>query len=238
MKIRPDVRDRYMRHFGMTALEVYNYLGTLRLKRLLRAEVTTVYSVPGTGVLRSHRQKLHKGDLVFVDPSGRAVLLARCGNPLALGPTNVSNMALEQPAIQPAEVLAMKAMPEVTGTPVMMIDPGPAIAMNVPPDTLADVVSDIPQVTTSVVTVPPPPPPPPGPSASVLPLPSVGGGGNGNPFAILPFLGGGALIGILTSHHGGSSISPPIPNPPLTPEPATVACLTVGVLALIKRRKA
>ncbi|MHB8637054.1 MAG: hypothetical protein ACYC96_11355 [Fimbriimonadaceae bacterium] len=228
---RADVRDRYMRHFGMTALEVYSYLGTLRLSRLPRAEVATVYSVPGSGEVRSHKQKLHKGDLVFVDPAGRGALLARCGNPLALGPNNVANMALEQPAIEGTEVLNMEAMPEVTGSPVMMIDPRPAIAMMAPPDTIADVMSDVPPVTTTVITAPTAPP-----IAAVAPAapPSVGGGNSGNPLAILPILGGGALLGILSSHHGGGG-PPFVPSP--APEPLPVIGLTIGALALISRRR-
>lgn len=227
VQTRPDVRDRYLRHYGMTANELYSYLGTLRLRNIPEDRVVTVYSVPGSGELRVHKQQLHKGELVFLDPNGNGALLAKCGNPIAQGPTNVRNMALESPVIEGSEVLAMQEIPSLTVVPVMLPNLQTAIAMNIPPDTLMDVVSDIPPITTTVVTeqpiaVAPLPPAPPPPSA----------GNNNGLLGILPLLGGGALIGILSSHHGGGG-TPIVP----APEPATIVCLTVGALALLKRRR-
>ena len=227
---RSDVRDRYLRHYGMTENELYSYLLTLRLQTLPKPEVVNVYSVPGSGEVKVHEQRLHKGDLVFVDANGRHALLARCGNPLSLGPSNVGNMALASPAVEGSEIVAMRAMPDLTVAPVMMIDPGPAIAMNVPPDTIADVTTDIPEVVTTVVTAP---------VASVAPVPLPpaapvlgGGSNNGSPLALIPLLGGGALLGILASNHGGGG-TPIAP----APEPGTLVCLTVGAIALVKRRR-
>ena len=224
VQTRPDVRDRYLRHYGMTENELYTYLWTLRLRGLPEGKVVTVYSVPGSGELKVHKQQLHKGELVFVDPNGNGALLARCGNPIAQGPTNTRNMALALPSIEESDVLVMQEMPNVTVAPVMILEPQSAIAMNVPPDTLADVVSDIPPTETTVVTTPIAPVPP-------APPPAIGGGNNGGALGILPLLGGGALIGILASHHGGGG-TPIVP----APEPASIVCLTVGAIALLKRR--
>jgi hypothetical protein len=225
VQTRADVRDRYLRHYGMTQNELYTYLWTMRLTDMPEAKVVTVYSIPDSGEVRVHKQRLHKGESVFVDPNGNPALLARCGNPIAQGPTNVRNMAMGVPIIEGSEVLAMEEMPTVTVVPVTLADLQPVVAMNIPPDTLMDVVSDIPPVTTTVVTepiavVPPPPVAPP-----------VGGNSNGL-IGILPLLGGGALIGILSSHHGGGG-TPIVP----APEPASMVCLTVGAIALLKRRR-
>ena len=230
VRTKPDVRDRYMRHFGMSENQVYNYLGSLRLGRLSKPEIATVYSVPGSGAVKSHRQKLHTGELVFFDPSGQHALLARCGNPLGLGPTNLPNMAMALPNLEDSDIVALHAMPELTGESSLLSAPSTSIAMDIPPDTLADVFSDVPPVVTTVAAPPVIP--------NEAPLTPAAGGNNSNGLAFLPLLGGGALLGILSSHHGGGGGGgvPILPAP--TPEPVTLvfAALTAGVIAYGKRR--
>jgi hypothetical protein len=219
-----EVRDRYLRHYGMTQTELVSYLRTLKPSRLAQAKTVTVFGVPDSGVFHVRDQHLHKGDFVFVDQHGHGALVGKCGNPMSLGPTNVRNMALAMPPIEELSAPTLQALPALTVNPEFISDNRPALAMYVPPDTLADVVSDIPPVTTTVVTAPTPPPapvPPPPPSSN-----------NGNPLGILPWLGGAGLIGILTSHHGGGG--PPIVP---VPEPASLVCLSVGAVALLKRRR-
>ena len=227
-----DVRDHYLRHYGMTANELYAYLWTLRLRSAPKTEVVTVYLVPGSSALPVHKQPLHKGDLVFIDPNGREALLAASGNPLLQGPANVRNMALPSSGIQGSEAFALRDLPDLNVPPIMSIDTRPLTALNIPPDTLADVASDIPPITTTVITAPATPPAtPPLPP----PAPPIGGGSNnGSPAALLLLLGGGGLVGIIAAGHGGAA-STPAPSP--TPEPVTIVCLGVGALALVKRRR-
>lgn len=227
VEAREDVRDRYLRHYGMSEAELYAYLSSLRLHRMPEAETVTVYSVPGSGQVKSHRQLLHKGELIFVDRKGHGALLARCGNPLAAGPTNRRNMALESVGLEGAAVAGVLPLPEPAAPPMAVLETRPAVSIAVPSDALADEVVAVPPVTTSVITEPAPPP-----AAPVGP--GGGGGGQGIVLPLLPILGGGTLIGIITSHHGhGGGGGAPAP----APEPATLVCLAAGSVLLMRRRK-
>src|SRR4051812_9818895 len=59
----PQVRDSYERHFSMTEDQLYTYLRTLHPMRLQSDQVFTIYSVPPTGELKAHTQRLKKGEL-------------------------------------------------------------------------------------------------------------------------------------------------------------------------------
>lgn len=231
VKSHRDVRDRYMRHYGMSEKQLYAYLATFHVTKVKQAKKVKVYAVPSSGVVTAHVRQVVPGEEIFADNTGKAAMLALCGNPLELGPVNDSNVSLlGLPSIVDQPVLAMQALPEATGTPVMMIDPRPAIAMVAPPDTIADVVTDIPPITTTVVTAPPVTPTPPlTPAPPVVTTSSAGGNGVG---AILPLLGGAGLLGILASNHGHSG--PPVAP---APEPVTIVCFGAGALALLRRRR-
>lgn len=82
------VMDRYTRHFAMTEEEVIAFFGTLVPGRLIKDGIYTVYGVPRDGKLHVHRRLLKRGEKVFMDAQGRAILQMRCGNPLTLGPRN------------------------------------------------------------------------------------------------------------------------------------------------------
>ncbi|HLK13965.1 MAG TPA: PEP-CTERM sorting domain-containing protein [Fimbriimonadaceae bacterium] len=220
-----EVRDRYMRHYGMTHPELVAFLGTLHPGHMLGSKSVRVFGVPDDGVVHVHSQTLHRGDSIFIDPHGRGAILGKCGNPITLGPNNLRNMSLDVPPPAELDVLTPRAIASLTPPPEVLLDNRPAMAMYVPPDTLADVVSDIPPVTTTVVTAPAPPAP--------APAPPPASGGNRNGLALIPLLGGGALLGILGSHHGGGG---PIVPPP-APEPATFMLIGVGALALLKRKR-
>src|SRR5450755_2789892 len=83
----PAVMDRYRRHFAMTSEEVVAYLSTLRVSKLTKDAVFTVYGVPHTsGDFHAHLRLLKKGEPVFVEDDGTPALQVVCGNPLLLGP--------------------------------------------------------------------------------------------------------------------------------------------------------
>jgi len=84
----PEVLDRYTRHFAMSESELIQYFSTLTLGELQEDTAFTVYGVPRNGKLHYHNWVLKKGEKVFFDPSGHAILQMRCGNPLTLGPRN------------------------------------------------------------------------------------------------------------------------------------------------------
>lgn len=227
---RPDVKDRYLRHYGMTEAELIRYLSTLRIKAMPKSETVTVYSVPGSGELRRHKQRLSKGELVFVDKKGHGALLAKCGNPLASGPRNRKNVAVIVPGLEGLPVTQAREIPNIVDAPIAMADPRTMLAMTIPPDTIADEVVT-PPITTAVVTAPNPPLTP------AVPPPAGGGGGgsHGGLGGILPVIGGGILAGIILPHHGGGGNdgTPIVP----APEPLTCALLAGGALALARRRR-
>lgn len=78
----PVVMDRFRRHFRLTGDQVVAYFGTLRMARLARAGAYTVFNVREDGVVRSRVLNLPKGELVFADSNGRAILQKVCGNPM------------------------------------------------------------------------------------------------------------------------------------------------------------
>jgi len=82
----PEVMDRYQRHYAMTRAEVTAFLSTMRIGRMDKACVTTIYSVPPDGHIKMHYGKVREGAYVFCDLAGNPILLAKCGNPLTRGP--------------------------------------------------------------------------------------------------------------------------------------------------------
>jgi hypothetical protein len=82
------VADRFMRHFGMSGSELVAYFETLHVERLPDSEVFSIYSIPPDGHDKVHTERLPAGAVVFADPSGKPILLMKCGNPLTVpGPT-------------------------------------------------------------------------------------------------------------------------------------------------------
>lgn len=91
IKKYPVVSDRFERHFGMTQDEIIDYFKTLRLSRLSKAGIYTVYNVPATtGELRSQQHALKAGYRVWVNEDGKPILVHICGNPMTRGPRVVA----------------------------------------------------------------------------------------------------------------------------------------------------
>ncbi|MBS1717504.1 MAG: hypothetical protein JSS72_07210 [Armatimonadetes bacterium] len=91
-----EVRDRYLRHFGMTRRELRIYLNELRPKVIQKDVETLVYNVPSSGLIRVRRLTIHKGETVYVDRDGNQVLWGKCGNPLTLGPKKVISVPIDE----------------------------------------------------------------------------------------------------------------------------------------------
>jgi hypothetical protein len=118
----PVVMDRYRRHFAMSSDEVVNYLSTLRVTKLEKDGIYTVYGVPHTsGDFHAHLRLLKKGEPVFVESDGTPVLQLVCGNPLILGPkkpVTPNPIVANTGPVQPAKDVVVDAPPAPsTGNP-------------------------------------------------------------------------------------------------------------------------
>jgi hypothetical protein len=204
----PQVRDRYMRHFAMSQDELIEYLSSLHPAQLEQGGSYTVYSVPEDGAVKVRTAALKKGERVFSDRSGTPVLLARCGNPLTLGPSqpeainDLQPLLISNPSTDMRELhVVPDSMPEDTLVAVM------------PPS-----VGEIPVITT---------PPPTGGGDIPIAPPSGGGIGLG-PLGLLGALGGAALIN--TGGGGGSAVPEPMTM-------LVLAGGFAGVLAKARRKR-
>lgn len=120
------IRDSYERHFHMSGEDLYAYLRTLKPMRLREDTVFTVYSVPPGGELKAHTQRLRKGELIFVDDSGKPILRARCGNPLVGAPPGV--VPEETIEAVPPEMRVMEVpSPELVPTVLVAMQPAPPV---------------------------------------------------------------------------------------------------------------
>lgn len=212
IKSDPVVADRYQRHFGMTRQEVLAYVGNLHRGALPEAGTYTIYSVPDDGHVKMHVAKLKKGEPMFLDGSNSPILIAKCGNPVVMGPSPVRKgnpMVLvptdDSSTREFAEVTPREALPE--GEAVLM-----ALAPPVP-DFVPPVVIPVTPVEAAPMTM--------------VPVTATGGGGNGLPFLaalplLFPFVNGGG--------NGGGGTAP-------VPEPATLVALGVGAVGLMRRRR-
>lgn len=100
----PQVMDRFKRHFGMSDAEVIAYLSTLSAKRLAKKETYIVYSVPPDGHIKAHVETFFPGMGYYADAVGTPILIAKCGNPLNLGPKTPSADNPVQAAVSDSEL--------------------------------------------------------------------------------------------------------------------------------------
>lgn len=125
----PEVRGRYMRHFGMTKTEVVDMLSKLRLGRLATDGVFTVYNVPKWEEVRSKALLFKKGTLVWYDNDGRPVLKASCGNPMVrgtdIGQALVSTGVKIEPVTEPRALTPIYPETEFIKVETTAIAPAP-----------------------------------------------------------------------------------------------------------------
>lgn len=130
LRSNPEVMDRYRRHFAMTDAEVITYLSTLRVSKLDKDGIYTVYGVPKTtGDFHAHLRMLKKGEPVFVEDDGTPVLQVVCGNPLILGPKKpvVPNPIVANAGpVEPAKEVMVEAPPAPSTNAVTPVVPGDA----------------------------------------------------------------------------------------------------------------
>ncbi|MBS1716681.1 MAG: PEP-CTERM sorting domain-containing protein [Armatimonadetes bacterium] len=202
------VMDRYARHFALKPDDVLTYLRSLHVMRLPAPLTTTIYSVPTTGVLRTHVDTIPKGEKIFADNAGNPALRLICGNPLTLGPRRpyTMNKLEAAPVDEPTDALRKLS------ADVKPDEPKPLLAQNEP--TAPAVVEETAPVAPATEPV-------------VEPAPTIG---HSDQLGILPILlAGGVLIGHGGGGGGGGN------NP--VPEPATLIALGSGVALLAKQRK-
>lgn len=114
VRTEPLVMDRYMRHYAMSRDEVINLLDGLRLSRLEKTGVFGIFGVPKDGKIHVNPQVIKKGSKIWVDASGKPVLLEVCGNPFGLGPktsTMGDTLAAKPIMDESTDVVAMSTMP-------------------------------------------------------------------------------------------------------------------------------
>jgi len=217
------VADRYMRHYAMSKSELIGYLSSLHAMRLDHAETFTIYSVPANGVVKMHRAKLKKGELMFATATNGPVLIAKCGNPVGLGPAAASppNEIMGIPGNVPQETLRALDVDQDVPSDALM-------ASNIlPPDVpkenndTGDVIPVNPPTTTTTVvpTIPIEPP-------SSFALPPSGFG------SLFPGLIGLGTIGAIAINHGGDNNGAPVP------EPTTLVAMGLGVASFAGLRRA
>src|SRR5437588_95857 len=181
----PDVMDRFSRHFAMSHEDVVRYVSSLHVSRLRRTGVYTVYSIPPSGYVKMHAEKLERGAPVFADMNDTPILMVKCGNPLTLGPVQPTALAIV-PAAQPIAPLREETIVgEVVPAPPVFLAPVPAAPV------LAPVVTQAPVVGGAIFPWP----------LLLLPLGFIHGGGGGGgapvpePTSLLVFgVGAAALI--------------------------------------------
>jgi len=235
-QVRKDsvARQRYAKHFGIASKTVANYfernLKLVSIKKPLRA---TVWYVGKKGVIHTKTKLFPKGTAIFVERTGRPVLVWSCGNPLAKKLTapdvvkeKVKGTPLETLGVEPVEEVITQS-PEVKppATIEELVKPAPIETVGTPP---LDILPGItPVVAAAVLTE--------------LPTMLIGGGGGPSWTNALIFTGTLPIIGSIFNNGGGSGGGGG-DNGSLVPEPVTILgfglpLLMIGLGKLRQMRK-
>ncbi len=225
-----EVGIRYAAFFKKDAGQLADKFANFQLKALSSDLRTRVYFVGRGGRILSEYRTLKKGSLVFLSETGKPLLDARCGNPLATDiptslaqkPQTAPKIATETPVSSqipaaaegadiPAGVQLAEAAP-IAPEPVMtQVLAQPAEVLTT--ETIAPTVAAVAPVATEVV------------------IPPVVSAGSRGPFGLL------FLPLLLAGGGGGGGGTNPLP--PVVPEPAsvmTIASSLIGFGLMVRPR--
>lgn len=132
------LRNRYLKHFGMSEPQLYRYITQLKLEEITSDTTLPVALEPFGEDPVVRRQIVPKGTFVFVDPSGNPALLADSGNPLfSVGP------AFSEAKVVDPEAMGYYLIPSdsvaIPAAPVDLVTNIPSLTNIVPPDALGTV---------------------------------------------------------------------------------------------------
>lgn len=218
-QIRGDtvVASRYEKHFGIPSAQFATYAQQqLGLRPLKNSGRYTVFFIKKDGTIGSSVRRLRKGTPVFMHlRTGRAVLLAECGNPMSDSLPGYSAPVGQSTASPEAMVTAEAPLPE---QPEVVQMPPPVSSL--PPDPLevAEMVQmqelDVPLWDAPFVLMLPD-----------LPLPAAGIAAYAASVPVTPLFMVGAS-GLLAS--GGGASGRGGTTPPAVPEPASLTLWAVA----------
>lgn len=206
----PVVMDRYVRHFQMNRSEVLHLLGGLHRGVLAQTGVYTIYSVPPDGHIKMHVGRILKGEPMFLNAQDQPVLVAKCGNPVVLGPRRATAHLTAPMSETPSAAREIEATPDLSEP---MEDGALLTVTPSVPGAFAE-IAPAPVFAAAQPTI-------------VAPaLPTVTGSGWIGATWLLSFAGAAAVL----------PPRPAIPREPV-PEPAGYATLAVGAASLLRKRK-
>ncbi len=208
----PEVRDRFMRHYGMSRAEIQTYFKTFRIAKLKKPGVFRVFGVLASGKIHAILQRMKVRAVVFVDQAGTPVMRMYCGNPMSLGPNDHT---------APNDVDA-----EVIKSQTVTIEDLEGPEQMAAADLQAETTALEPTIDMVLEEARPPGETPPTTTRTggQGPATIVGDIGGFNPLGFLPAIGF-----LVPTNHGKP--------PPVVPEPASLAALALGAGVLLARRK-
>ena len=213
LKRDPEVRDRYMRHYGLSQAEVGVYFSTLRIAKLKAPGTFRVYGVPADGQIHVTMQPMKAQALVLVDIGGAPVMRMYCGNPMTLGPKDPTD-----PNDAEADVINSEKV-----TVAELEDPEAMASTDLQAETVAlePSIDAVPEANLPAGQTPPTTTQ----TVGQAPATIVGNVGGFNPIGFLPAIGF-----LVPARHRN-------PRPPPVPEPASIAALTLGAGVLLARKR-